>query len=153
MQLLDECTSHREFAHMSFDCTVRILRSILGQADYRASKATREAAPRPDSEAYRRVFTVIGRMGAPVVIEALKAETSENMAGCLANTLNIEQRSQCVTVSSDNPSIKLLSFLTGVLPNLECFSADPIHLVINYELSFGRKKQRVKSTQGYDGSL
>ena len=37
-KLLKECTEHGEFLHLSMDATIRVLRRVVGQVDYRASK-------------------------------------------------------------------------------------------------------------------
>ncbi|CAK0818359.1 unnamed protein product [Prorocentrum cordatum] len=62
--LMEECHRHEEFLHVSMDATIRILRRVKGQADYRSAQTVRDAAPVPDVDAKRRVLTLAGRTGA-----------------------------------------------------------------------------------------
>ena len=56
-ELMEECHRHEEFLHISVDATIRIVRNVKGQADYRSAQAVRDAAPVPDVDAKRRVLT------------------------------------------------------------------------------------------------
>ena len=64
--LLQNCKDRHEFEHISLDGTLRVIRKVVGQADYRAETAVRNAAPLPDRVAHRKVLTVVGRSGSTV---------------------------------------------------------------------------------------
>ena len=60
-ELHHACKERREFEHISLDGTIRVIRRVVGQADYLDSKAKRESMPFPDAVAKRKVLTVVGR--------------------------------------------------------------------------------------------
>ena len=62
----DNMVKRRELEHISLDCTLRVCRTIIGQADYRDPAAVRNAAVFPDGVAKRRILSVVGRTSACV---------------------------------------------------------------------------------------
>lgn len=138
--VVDEPASHSEFEVLSIDGTLRVMRHIKGQADYRTSGGKRNAQPRPDSEAKRKVLTVIGRTGATLAFKTILSENAEDIRGAFQEEFKEEHLSQCRYLMSDCPGRELWKQMKKVLPNLEIISKDPIHLVINYELQFAKRK-------------
>ena len=82
-----KCCENEEFTHVSMDATIRIARRIKGQADYRHSKAVREAAVFGDDVALRRVLTVRGRTGAVVGLICVRDESGPVTRDALASNL------------------------------------------------------------------
>lgn len=87
LDLLKECYNHTEFRHLSMDATIRILRRVPGQADYRSSAEIRSAAPIPDHEAKRRVLTVLGRTSAVLGMIVVGDESSTAIADALTKDI------------------------------------------------------------------
>ena len=140
-ELMEECHRHEEFLHISMDATIRILRNVKGQADYRSALAVRDAAPVPDVDAKRRVLTLAGRTGAALGVFLTKDEGSDEIAGALAARWSAACRSQTASVASDQPSSALFRALRGsCFPNLLFLGLDPVHLPITYEETHWRKK-------------
>lgn len=139
---LKECFDRQEYEHISMDCTVRVLRSIRGQADYRRPMAQRESAPRPDAQSLRRVLSILGRTGAPVLVTCLRTEDAASIAAALGEELLPEARAQVRYVSSDAPSGVMYTALAAVLPNMTVLATDPVHVVINAEMGYGRRRTR-----------
>ena len=73
---MDDCFDNDEFSHIAIDATIRILRRVRGQADYRASADVRAAAPIPDVDAKRRILTVLGRTSTVLMFSLVKDEAS-----------------------------------------------------------------------------
>ena len=74
---LQENTSREEWVSIAIDCTIRCLRRIKGQHDYRSSAAQRNAALYPDGVAKRKLLVVIGRTGAIGMMEPIIEEKAE----------------------------------------------------------------------------
>lgn len=126
---LNECTRHQEFLHLSLDCTVRVLRRVVGQEDFNRPLLARMGAPIPDQDPLRRALMVLGRTSALLLVDCLSAETATNIAESMRKSLTLDQRLQCLFVNSDKPSGRMFFLLQAVLPNLSILAADPI----NYE--------------------
>lgn len=112
---MDKYVLHEELQHVSIDATIRILRRVRGQADYRASASVRNSAPIPDDEAKRRVLTVLGRSSSVIVSTTVKDEAAPNLAGALLASLSLKEREQITTVRSDAPGAILLAGLREVV--------------------------------------
>ena len=139
--MMEECRRHEEFLHISMDATIRILRRVKGQADYRSAQAVRDAAPVPDVDAKRRVLTLAGRTGAALGVFLTRGESSDEIAGAIAGRWPEACRSQTVSVASDQPSSALYRALrSSCFSNLTYLSLDPVHLPITYEETHWRKK-------------
>ncbi|CAK0844681.1 unnamed protein product [Prorocentrum cordatum] len=139
--LMEECHRHEEFPHVSMDATIRILRNVTGQADYRSAQAVRDAAPVPDVDAKRCVLTLAGRAGAALGVFLAKDEGADELAGALAARWSAACRSQTVSIASDQPSRALFRAMRcSCFPNLFILSLDPVHLPITYEETHWRKK-------------
>ena len=82
--LVSQCDAHNESEHLSIAATIRVVRRVKGQADYRCSCASRNEAPVPDAEASRRVLTLVGRTGAPLAMTPVKDEASPEVARALS---------------------------------------------------------------------
>ena len=134
------CFSHNEFAHISIDATIRILRRVTGQADYRSSRHFRQLAPIPDAAASRRVLTVMGRTSALLATSLMPNESTTSIALALTEALSPEERAQVRSISTDQPSQALLEELRVCFPNLLVLALDPVHLAITYEMCHFRKK-------------
>ena len=117
--VVDEPASHSEFEVLSIDGTLRVMRHIKGQADYRTSGGKRNAQPRPDSEAKRKVLTVIGRTGATLAFKTILSENAEDIRGAFQEEFKEEHLSQCRYLMSDCPGRELWKQMKKVLPNLE----------------------------------
>ena len=78
--LLQECASHEEFSTVSADGLFKTTQRIIGQADYRASKAERDAAPITDADAVRRILTVRGRTGAVLLVAPTRSESGYDIS-------------------------------------------------------------------------
>ncbi len=123
---------NQEWAFIGIDCSVRCLRRIKGQGDYRASKSKRDAELYPDGEAKRRCMAVTGRTSAVAVLSAIPDEKSENISSELSK-LQRNIREQVLYTAVDTPSKRLYDDLKSTLINLEAMAADTIHLCINFE--------------------
>ena len=109
--LLDVCEQRMEFRHVSIDCTLRVLRRVRGQADYRASAETRAMYPIGDSEALRRVLTVIGTDGALLAVGMVPDESQEAVVASLSSLWSSSQLAQVQTVATDAPGPGLYEVL------------------------------------------
>ena len=138
--LLDEAHEHGEFEHITMDATLRIVRRIKGQADYRSPKDVRDVAPIPDADAKRRVLTVLGRTSCVIGMDLVKDEASPEIAAALGSELPQHYRAQTLSVSTDQPTERLFTSLKTVLVNFRFLALDPVHLAIVYEQSHGNKK-------------
>ena len=102
--LLSDCERREEYRHVSIDCTLRVLRRVRGQADYRASAAVRHLYPIPDEQAVRKVLTVIGTAGGLLGLGMVPEENQAQVAASLQKIWTVSQLAQVQTVSSDDPS-------------------------------------------------
>ena len=125
-----------ELAHVSIDCTLRVCRTIIGQADYREAADVRNAAPFPDGVAKRRILTVVGRTGSCVLLKAIPEETAQGYADALVEDLDSEDLAQVLTVRTDNASGHQWVTLKGILPNLTLLSEDTVHISMTYEMCY-----------------
>ena len=98
------CCVRDEFRHVSADATLRCARNIVGQGDYRASKPIRNAYAIPDGEALRRVLTVRGRTGAPLLMELILEENSDCVATCFRKECSTDVLNSIQSIASDAPS-------------------------------------------------
>ena len=137
--MINECGEHSEFSHLSMDATVRVAMRLKGQANYRASKATRQKCLFPDGEAKRAVLTLRGRTGAVVGMWLTKDETSENCRVVLEEHFPIIFRQQVIAFFVDAPSGLMFTELQVVFNRLVYLCLDPVHLVIVYLQSHNRK--------------
>ena len=137
---LDECCERGEFDHVSLDATIRIVRRMKGQADYRSSKATRNAAPVPDAQAKRRVLTVVGRTGAALGMHLVPDEGGPAIAESLRQAFSEVWSASVQSVASDQPTARLYLHLKQVFTNIKYLSLDPVHLPIVYEYAHFRKR-------------
>ncbi|MCP4195017.1 MAG: hypothetical protein GY768_30825, partial [Planctomycetaceae bacterium] len=139
-KLRDECLRHGEFQHIAMDATIRVLRRVRGQEDYRSPSHVRAQAAIPEEQSKRRILTLIGRTGACLGLPLIRDESQPEIAKALEATWGPEQRAQVLTAASDQPSEALFHGLREVLPNLRILSLDPVHLPITYETAYFRKK-------------
>ena len=65
----------KEFQYLSIDGTMKCALPVLGQASWRASKATRDAAPFDDESAMRKVLTVRGCSSAVLAMVPVQENT------------------------------------------------------------------------------
>ena len=114
--------------------------AIKGQANYRSSKAVRDAACFGDNEALRRVLTIRGRTGAVLAIKLIKSEEATEIAQCLEEVMSVSARNQVHYLTTDSPSHKLMQHLKVVLPSLKGILLDSVHLAIVYEYAQWRKR-------------
>ena len=114
--------------------------AIKGQANYRSSKAVRDAACFGDNEALRRVLTIRGRTGAVLAIKLIKSEEATEIAQCLEEVMSVSARNQVHYLATDSPSHKLMQHLKVVLPSLKGILLDSVHLAIVYEYAQWRKR-------------
>ena len=140
--LLYECADHHDCTHVSMDGLVRPARRIVGQEDYRVSRAKRNAAPIGDADALRRIVSVRSRTGAVLAVVVLPSEAANVIAPKLRSVLPEIVRKQVLTVAADAPSDELLSALRseGGFDNLKFLTGDPTHLSFSYESAQNRKK-------------
>ncbi|CAK0831613.1 unnamed protein product [Prorocentrum cordatum] len=139
--LMEECHRHEEFLHVSMDATIRILRRVKGQADYRSAQAVRDAAPVPDVDAKRRVLTLAGRTTPSAIGFYSGDEGADEIAESIAARWSAACRLQTASVASDQPSSALFRALRdSCFPGLSVLSLDPVHLPITYEETHWRKK-------------
>lgn len=112
------------------------LMECLGQQEYPGSSgpytAKRTTAVRRRCASRRRgptlggVLSILGRTGAPVLVTCVRTEDA----------------AQVRYVSSDTPSGVLYTALAAVLPNMTGLATDPVHVVINVEMGYGRRRTR-----------
>lgn len=102
-----------EFEHLSIDATIRIMRQVKGQADYRCPADVRNAAPIPDEDAKRRILTVMGRTSVPLASLVVRDEGTDTVVDALSNAWDPAVRAQVRTICSDQPSRTLFHGLRG----------------------------------------
>ena len=102
-EALELCVKHNEFICCSFDATVRVAMSLIGQANYKASKETKADAAVPDKDSRRRVVSLIGRSGALVFLKLLRGEAPETLCEAFDINLNIQVKQQVRYIGCDNP--------------------------------------------------
>lgn len=137
---LETCYDNSEFRHLSMDATIRVLRRVRGQSDYRAGPQTRSTSAIPDSQAKRRILTVLGRTSAVLGSFVVKDESSNCIADAIERHWPRRFRDQVRSVASDQPSSALYMSLKRVLPGLQTLSLDPVHIAMVYEHCFFRKR-------------
>lgn len=137
---MESCLARREYAHIAIDATIRIMRRVRGQADYRATPDARADAAIQDGQAFRRVLTIMGRTSAPLGSYVIAEESADVVRETLMTQWTSAQRGQVLTVVSDNPSGKMLTELRRALPNLLVLALDPVHLAMTYEHTHFRKR-------------
>ena len=76
----------------------------------------RNAQPRPDSEAKRKVLTVIGRTGATLALKTILSENAEDIRGAFQEEFKEERLSQCRYLMSYCPGRELWKQMKKVLP-------------------------------------
>ena len=140
-ELLKECVSHDEFVHTTMDATVRVLRRIVGQADYRASQAAKAAQAVPESESKRRLLSIRGITGAVLTLSLVYDESCENISAEVLRTVPLAIRVLVTSMAFDNPSRALYVALKACLPHLLYLCLDCIHLVILYNQAQWKKKR------------
>ncbi|CAK0883072.1 unnamed protein product, partial [Prorocentrum cordatum] len=152
--LMEERRKHQEFPHVFMDATIRILRRVKGQADYRSSQAVRDAAPVPDIDAKRRALTLAGGTGAALGVFLTRDEASDEIAGAITGRWSEARRSQTVSVASDQPSSALYRALrNSCFSNLIYLSLDPVHLPITHEETHWRKKTGIQAIADNHGQV
>ena len=129
-----------EWHYISMDATMKICSKLKGQAPYRMSKETRDAAPFGDDFAGRRLLTVRGRTGAVLLLYPLQDESSPRIVEAFSTNFTQAQLASIVHMASDSPSEKLYSELRAICPSLKWLMLDPVHLAIVYEYGFWNKR-------------
>ena len=76
-KMLARACEHGEFKHIAGDGLIRQCRKIIGQVDYRKSKAKRNSVALNDDVAQRCVFQIRGTTGAPIASRAITTESGE----------------------------------------------------------------------------
>ena len=130
----------QEFLCLSIDATLKVCMTVQGQANYRASAQTRNAACFDDEHSLRRVLTIRGRTGAVLGMVPVPSEESPKIKESLRNLFSNQALFQVRYLATDNPSPKLFRELKEICPNLSCLSLDPVHLAIVYEYAQWGKK-------------
>ena len=138
--LKEECYQHNDFIHLSMDATVRLMRRVRGQEDYRCSKARRNSAPIPDSAAKRRILTILSRTGAAVGFVLVADESSGEVVRAVTSVMDPLHMQQVQAVSLDDCSAKLFQALKEIFPGLKYMMLDTVHPAITYEHCFYKKK-------------
>jgi hypothetical protein len=138
--LVSECIRRDELRYISLDGTLRVVRKVKGQADYRASKRVRAEALFDDSVAKRRILTVRGLTSSVLAMQPIRSEKSVDIARLLSQEFTEDARLKVICVSSDIASFELYSNLKQVLPNFQYLCLDPVHTAIVYETAHYRKK-------------
>ena len=82
-KLVQELFTHKEFTSLSIDATIRLMRRVKGQEDYRAPAEVRNDAPIPDTEAKRRILSIVGRTGTTIGLSLVPAESNIEIARVL----------------------------------------------------------------------
>ena len=88
--LEDEMLQHTEFQSISIDATLRICLRLQGQASYRAPATIRAQAPFDDEHSFRKLFTVRGRTGDVLLMEAIRDERADCIVECLLRNMRLE---------------------------------------------------------------
>ena len=97
MNLLSACEEMGEFRHISIDGTLRVLRRVRGQSDYRQNSAHRALFPIGDADARRRVLSVIGAAGACLSVGLVPDESHHEIAACLQRIWTPSQLASVLT--------------------------------------------------------
>ena len=100
-KLVQESFTHKEFTSLSIDATIRLMRRVKGQEDYRAPAEVRNDAPIPDTEAKRRILSIVGRTGATIGLPLVTGESSPEIARVLMESLSSACSEQTIAVASD----------------------------------------------------
>ena len=138
----------REFQHISIDCTVRVIRRVVGQVDYRAPAEDRNAALFPDGEAKRKVMSVMGRSSTCLAMIPVRDESADEFARVFQDAFLRAELDQVMTIRCDHPTRPLLEALLVVCPHLQVIASDTVHPAMNYEYAFGRKRPRDRASFG-----
>ena len=121
----------QEFLCLSIDATLKVCMTVQGQANYRASAQTRNAACFDDEHSLRRVLTIRGRTGAVLGMVPVPSEESPKIKESLRNLFCNQALFQVRYLATDNPSPKLFRELKEICPNLSClWAASPWILFI-----------------------
>lgn len=131
-ELLNTCVAHGEFSHVTMDATVRILRRVIGQADYRASGAVKAEQAIPEADAKRRLLSIRGITGAVACLALVRDESCQELRSAIQKELSEAIRTQVVSLACDNASAALRAELQTVLPHLKYLLLDCTHLAIHY---------------------
>ena len=126
------------------DATLRVMRRVKGQEDYRANPKKRNAAPIPDKKAKRRILSILGRTGAPIGLELVKGEDSGAILDAVNNVIPEEYRGQVQSASFDQCTRQLHLACQEKFPNYWCMMLDTVHPAITYEHAFFKKKHQVQ---------
>jgi hypothetical protein len=142
--LLNTYVAHKGLTHITVDGSVRMLRNLIGQGDLLSSFNHTYLVR--DPEAQRRIITVIGRQGQPVIVDTTDSEHSKLIAALITNRLSAEHKKQIITATFDTCSKKLCRPLTdkGVLCNLMVMMLCTVHISMKYEQA--HKKSTMGST-------
>ena len=105
--LVTECIGRDEFLHISIDGTLRVAMRMVGQANYRESKANRALQYFNDNIAKRCVLSVRGRTGGVVGLWLIKWEDADSIASALRIRFPQDAKAQVIAAASDDPSGKL----------------------------------------------
>ena len=132
-ELASSFLQRREYEHISMDATIRIMREIKGQADYRSPAEVRNSAPIPDKDAKRRLLTVLGRSSVPLAALLVADEGTSSIVDAVSAHWDSDARDQVLTMSSDQPSGALYSGLKTKFRNLKVLALDPVHICMTYE--------------------
>ena len=139
-QMMDTLLDNKEWLYVSVDATLRTCLKLKGQESYRAPKAARDAAPFPDTTAWRRLLTVRGRTGAVLLMAPLATEKAEHVVDEFQLSFSEASLAQIEFLATDQPSPKLFSQLRSICASLKCVALDPIHLAIVYEYAHWNKR-------------
>jgi hypothetical protein len=139
-----ECVSHFDCNHISIDGLIRPTRNIVGQADYRSSKALRAEAFIPDADSIRTLLGIRSRTSAALAIVPAASEKDINIvAVAMKRALPVEVLHQVQTLSLDDCKEDTFKKLKEeCLVNLQFIALDPYHLVIHYKSAHGRTKTK-----------
>ncbi|CAE8584402.1 unnamed protein product [Polarella glacialis] len=135
LKLLDELESHTEYTAISVDATLRCCMPVMGQSNHRNAVLRLSDSAFDDADSLRRVLSIKGRTGAVVALLPIVSEKAECVAQAIADNLTKKAKEQVKYFFCDNPSPKLCSALSDILPIFEGMCLDPVHLPITYEYS------------------
>eukprot|EP00438_Fugacium_kawagutii_P009987 Skav234406 [mRNA] locus=scaffold873:377309:378793:+ [translate_table: standard] len=139
-KLLNEVADRQGMVCISIDGTLKCTLPILGQAKPSASAAVRNDHPFDDSQSIRRVVTVRGGSGAVLAMMCTPSEKAEDVRKAFAQEFTTHHLQQVKYISTDAPSLKLLTELKSCMPQLQTLILDPMHLAMTYEYTTGRKR-------------
>ena len=89
-----------------------------------------------------KVFTVRGRTGAVVMMQASKSDDSLTASTLLANSFSTLALQQIQYVAADNPSEKYWQALRSVCPGVQALMLDTTHLVMTWEYANSRRRSK-----------